>query len=109
MEDETAVSPDLQQSSQQFPFSDAACGNDLVASEAPASPALVTPRHCSAQPLRCARYRSKTNDNNIELQKIAKLSKVAEKTSNREEKGEYSFGKQVAEELDRIKNPTLVL
>ncbi|XP_016328180.1 uncharacterized protein LOC107677691 [Sinocyclocheilus anshuiensis] len=109
MENEIAVSPDLQQSSQQFPFSDAACGNDSPASEAPASTALVTPRHCSAQPLRRVRYRSKTNDNNIELQKIAILSKVAEKISNREDKGEYSFGKQVAEELGRIKNPTLVL
>lgn len=41
--------------------------------------------------------------------KIAILNKVADRIANKEEKGEYSFGKQVGEELGRIKNPALVL
>lgn len=45
---------------------------------------------------RRAKYRSQKNDN-IELQKNAILNKVADRISNREDKGEYSFGKQVWE------------
>ncbi|KAK2898819.1 hypothetical protein Q8A67_010237 [Cirrhinus molitorella] len=77
---------------------DAPCENDQPASGPPSS----------GYPQRRAKNRFQKTDN-IELQKIAILSKVADKIANREEKGEYSFGKQVGEELGKIKNPALVL
>ncbi|XP_039531204.1 uncharacterized protein LOC120481563 [Pimephales promelas] len=93
MDNETDLSPGLEQSSCDTP-----CENDQPASGPPAP----------GYPLCRAKYRSKKNEN-IEQQKIAILNKVADRISNREDKGEYSFGKQVGAELGRIKNPALVL
>lgn len=45
----------------------------------------------------------------LSYKKIAILNKVADQIFNREDKGEYSFGKQVGEQLGRVKNPVLVL
>lgn len=89
MENDTDLSPGLEQSSCDTP-----CEKEQPASGPPAF----------GNPSRRAKYRLQKNDN-IEQQKLAILNKVADRISNREEKGEYSFGKQVG----RIKNPVLVL
>ncbi|KAI2647908.1 Pheromone-processing carboxypeptidase KEX1 [Labeo rohita] len=52
----------------------------------------------SGKPSRSVKYKFQKNDN-IEQQKIAILNKVADRIANKEEKGEYSFGKQIGEEL----------
>lgn len=93
MENDTDLLPGLEQSSCDTP-----CEKEQPASGPPAF----------GNPSRRAKYRLQKNDN-IEQQKLAILNKVADRISNREEKGEYSFGKQVREELGRIKNPALVL
>ncbi|KAK2903647.1 hypothetical protein Q8A67_008360 [Cirrhinus molitorella] len=69
---------------------DAPCENDQPASGPPSS----------GYPQRRAKNRFQKTDN-IELQKIALLSKVADKIANREEKGEYSFGKQSSRSFGR--------